>query len=231
MSFQISPWLLFSLSPFLSAFFSTNKNTEGTSDPFSCLERHVSYVLLSADYVRSGVSSILTTKTSIYKISLKTLDGKNGGLGSHDLPVRTDRRHLFNRDAPTIHPLQVIRNTYILCSKLFEIQIQYWPKNTCKKTNTLHTINLCVVICTLTKPSYTDKPLFPFPHCAKAPALWRLPQNTGFHPHTTQTPRLPPPFASFPYTMSKQLFGNTSYKTLATKNIIILKNDELALWT
>ena len=64
---------------------------------------HVSFVLLSADYVRSGVSSILTTKTSIYKISLKTLDGKNGGLGSHDLPEGTDRRHLFNRGTSTIH--------------------------------------------------------------------------------------------------------------------------------
>ena len=180
-------------------------------EPYSCLGRHVNYILLSADYVRSGMLSILVI--SIIKISLKTLDGKNGGLGSHDLPVRTDRRHLFNRNAPTIHLLQVIRNTYILCSKLFEIWIQYWPKNTGKKTNTLHTINLCVVICTIIhwqNFSSTDKPLFPFPHCAKAPALWRLPQNTGFYPHTTQTPRLPPPFASFPYTMSKQLFENTS---------------------
>ena len=175
-------------------------------EPYSCLGRHVNYILLSADYVRSGMLSILVI--SIIKISLKTLDGKNGGLGSHDLPVRTDRRNLFNRNTPTIHLLQVIRTTYILCSKLFEIQIQYWPKNTGKKTLTLHTITLCVK--TLWQNScYTDKPLFPFPHCAKAPALWRLPQNTGFHPHITQIP----PIASFPYTtytMSKQLFGNTS---------------------
>ena len=37
-------------------------------------------------------------------------------------------------------------------------------------------------------------PLLPFPHCAKAPALSRLPQNTGFYPCTTHTPIPPPPF-------------------------------------
>ena len=34
-------------------------------------------------------------------------DDENGGLGSHDLPAGTDRRHLFNRythNTPTIHP-------------------------------------------------------------------------------------------------------------------------------
>ena len=49
-------------------------------------------------------------------------------------------------------------------------------------------------------------PLLPFPHCAKAPALWRLPQNTGFYPCTTHTPPPPPLSPSFPFYFGTSVF-------------------------